>query len=94
MSNTKYVGLSSAERSEIQILWKQGYGHSIRKIAEALGRSPNTISREIRVHSVTDDVTGVRSYNAKKAKVKSPAILPVSLDVTRRNVFLVSRLNT
>jgi IS30 family transposase len=59
----KYVGLSSAERSEIQILKRKGY--SLRKIAEALGRSPNTISREIRVNSVADE------YNAAKAKAKS-----------------------
>jgi transposase, IS30 family len=60
---TKYVGLSSAERSEIQILLEKGY--SIRSIATALFRSPNTISREIRVNSVN----GI--YNAKKAKAKS-----------------------
>lgn len=60
---TKYVGLSSAERSEIQILLKKGY--SIRSIATALIRSPNTISREIEVNSVN----GI--YNAKKAKQKS-----------------------
>ncbi len=64
MSQTsKYVGLSSAERSEIQILLTKGY--SIRKIAEALIRSPNTISREIKVNSVNG------TYNAKKAKAKS-----------------------
>lgn len=64
MSQTKkYVGLSSAERSEIQILKSKGY--SIRKIAEALIRSPNTISREIRINSVNGE------YNAKKAKAKS-----------------------
>jgi transposase, IS30 family len=60
---TKYVGLSSAERSEIQILLKKGY--SIRAIATALIRSPNTISREITINSVN----GI--YNAKKAKAKS-----------------------
>ena len=60
---TKYVGLSSAERSEIQILLKKGY--SIRSIATVLIRSPNTISREIKVNSVNG------TYNAKKAKTKS-----------------------
>ncbi len=59
----KYVGLSSAERSEIQILRRKGY--SIRRIAEALERSPNTISREIRVNSVSGE------YHAAKAKAKS-----------------------
>ena len=65
-TNKKYVGLSSAERSEIQILLSKGY--SLRKIAEALKRSPNTISREIRVHSVTNQGTGVLEYDALKAR--------------------------
>lgn len=60
---TKYVGLSSAERSEIQILLSKGY--SIRSVASVLIRSPNTISREIKINSVS----GV--YDAKKAKAKS-----------------------
>lgn len=59
----QYVGLSDAERSEIEILKRKGY--SIRKIAEVLGRSPNTISREIKVNSVAGE------YTAKKAKAKS-----------------------
>lgn len=59
----KYLGLSSAERSEIQILKSKGY--SLRKIAEALGRSPNTISREIKVNSVAGE------YVATKAKAKA-----------------------
>ena len=37
----------------------------MRKIAEVLGRSPNTISREIKVNSVAGE------YTAKKAKAKS-----------------------
>lgn len=69
MGRTKYVGLCDAERSEIEILKSKGY--SCRKIAIALGRSPNTISREIKVNSVTDEVTGSHDYNAKKAKAKS-----------------------
>lgn len=68
-SKKKYLGLSDAERSEIQILLGKGY--SRRKIAGALGRSPNTISREIRVNSVTSDETGELEYIAKKAKPKS-----------------------
>jgi IS30 family transposase len=63
MSKKKYVGLSSAERSEIQILKNKGY--SLRRIAEVLGRSPNTISREIKVNSVASE------YVASKAKAKS-----------------------
>ena len=59
----KYLGLSSAERSEIQILKEKG--HSLRKIARVLGRSPNTISREIKVNSVNNE------YVATKAKAKA-----------------------
>jgi transposase, IS30 family len=69
MSVTTYVGLSSAERSEIEILKRKGY--SIRQIAEVLGRSPNTISREIKVHSVTSELTGESEYVATKAQAKS-----------------------
>ncbi len=65
----KYLGLSSAERSEIQILLSKNY--SIRKIAAVLKRSPNTVSREIKVNSVTDQDTGVLEYVAIKAKAKS-----------------------
>jgi len=65
----KYIGLSSAERSEIQILLSRKY--SIRRVAEVLERSPNTISREVRVNSVTNLKTGVLEYVAIKAKAKS-----------------------
>lgn len=63
MKAKKYVGLSDAERSEIEILL--GRACSIREIAEALGRSPNTISREIKTNSVNGE------YVALKAKQKS-----------------------
>lgn len=70
MSKTKqYVGLSDAERSEIAILLNKSYKH--RQIARALGRSPNTISREIKVNSVTNVVTGKLEYIASKAKSKA-----------------------
>ena len=65
----KYLGLSSDERSEIQILMAKGY--SLRGIAAALGRSPNTISREVKVNSVENQQTGKLEYIAKKAKDKS-----------------------
>ncbi len=58
-----YKGLNDAERSEIEILVRRKCG--IREIARTLGRSPNTISREIQVNSVA----GV--YVARKAKQKS-----------------------
>jgi transposase, IS30 family len=65
----KYRILSSAERSEISALI--GRGLSIREIARSLERSPNTISREIKVNSVTDSASGILEYNAIKAKAKS-----------------------
>ena len=69
MVKAKYVGLSSAERSEIEILSNKGY--SLRKIATALGRSPNTVSREVKVNSVLSETTNKLEYVAKKAKAKS-----------------------
>lgn len=59
----RFKGLSGPERSEIAILLKRGC--SQREIAKALGRSPNTISYELRVNSVL----GV--YDPRKAKDKS-----------------------
>lgn len=59
----KYIGLSDAERSEIEILLKRNC--SKREIAGTLGRSPNTISREIKVNSVDGE------YLACQAKGKS-----------------------
>ena len=59
MNRKSYVGLCSAERSEIQILKDKGY--SIRKIAVALGRSPNTISREIKVNGVAGEYIAVKA---------------------------------
>lgn len=59
----KFVGLSDAERSEIAILKERGC--SLREIAKALGRSPNTVSYELRVNSVG----GV--YDPLKAKQKA-----------------------
>jgi IS30 family transposase len=58
-----YVGLSDAERSEISILLKRDC--SLREIATALGRSPNTVSYELKKNSVD----GI--YEPVKAKAKS-----------------------
>lgn len=44
--NKVFKYLSSGERSEIEIL--KGKGYSIREIARVLGRSPNTISLELK----------------------------------------------
>lgn len=68
-TNKKYVGLGDAERSEIEILLSRNC--SIREIAKALKRSPNTISREIKVNSVTNAKTKELEYIAVKAKAKS-----------------------
>jgi IS30 family transposase len=59
----KYVGLSDAERSEIATNLARGF--SMRAIARALERSPNTISLEVKNNSVDG------KYSAKKAKDKS-----------------------
>lgn len=63
MEAKKFVGLSDAERSEIAILLKRGC--SLREIARALGRSPNTVSYELKQNSVADE------YDPLKAKQKS-----------------------
>ena len=55
--------LEKAERDEILILLSKGY--SIRNIAKALGRSPNTVSYEIRNNSVN----GI--YDPEKADKKA-----------------------
>lgn len=55
--------LSDSERSEIGILLHKGYSH--RSIAQVLGRSPNTVSAEIKRNSVRG------SYNVVSAKRKS-----------------------
>lgn len=59
----RFTGLSDAERSEIAILLQRGC--SLREIARALGRSPNTVSYELKKNSVS----GV--YDPLKAKQKA-----------------------
>jgi len=59
----KFTGLSDAERSEISILKKRDC--SVREIAKALGRSPNTVSYELKKNSVDGE------YDPLKAKQKS-----------------------
>jgi IS30 family transposase len=61
----KYCHLTFEERFVIEKLFCAG--SAIRRIAQFLGRSVNTISREIRKHSVNG------SYDALKAKQKSSA---------------------
>ncbi len=62
-TDKKYEGLSGAERSEIEILLKRNC--SLREIARSLGRSPNTISLEVKNNSTGGE------YNAKQAKASS-----------------------
>lgn len=59
----KFTNISVAERSEISILWSKRY--SIRSIAKSLGRSPNTISYELKRNQVRG------RYDSKKAHAKS-----------------------
>jgi IS30 family transposase len=67
--------LTNEERSEIQILKQRGYSN--RDVAKALGRSPNTISEEIKRNSCgTDERTPAcdrGKYIASKAKQKAYA---------------------
>ena len=59
----KYTNISSAERLEISILWSKEY--SLRAIAKSLGRSPNTISYELRKNKTKG------LYDPKKAEDKA-----------------------
>lgn len=65
MRQPKYRRLSSSERSKISILLERNC--SLREIAKALGRSPNTVSYEVTKNSVD----GI--YGPAKAKAKSRA---------------------
>ncbi len=55
----KHTHLQRVERLEIEILRNKGY--SIRKIAKALKRSPNTISYEIKQNSVNNYYDGLKA---------------------------------
>jgi IS30 family transposase len=57
------MDLTKVERLEIAIL--RNKGHSMRSVGESMGRSPNTISYEIKVNSVND------VYNPHKAHQKA-----------------------
>lgn len=62
-TNKKFLGLTNIERPEIAILLSKNY--SLRSIAKVLGRSPNTISYEIKNNTINGD------YDPIKAKDKS-----------------------
>lgn len=61
----KYVQVSFEERFAIEKMFRAYV--TVRQIAEFLGRSPNTIAREIRKNQVKGD------YTAEKAKIKASA---------------------
>ena len=52
--------LSKAERGEISILLGRGFSH--REIATALGRSPNTVSYEIRENSTNEVYDPIKAH--------------------------------
>jgi len=58
-----YKHFCRTERYELAILLKKGY--SLRGIADALGRNPSSVSREIKQNSVKGE------YNPKKAHHKA-----------------------
>jgi len=59
--------LSFSEREEIALLWAQDHG--VREIARRLGRSPSTISRELRRNVATR--SGTLTYRATVAQWKA-----------------------
>jgi transposase-like protein len=79
--------LSFAEREEITVLRAQGCG--VREIARQLGRSPSTVSRELRRNAGTR--TGRLTYRAstaqwhadRRAERPKPAKLVVNLELRR-----------
>jgi IS30 family transposase len=60
-----YTHLSLAERKRLYLLQKQG--QSIRQIAKHMGRSPSTISRELKrnSHTPTDQVLALPDKSSK-----------------------------
>jgi len=80
MKHKKYAHLSFEERFVIETLFRASA--AIRSIAELLGRSPNTISREVRKNRVCGTYTAVKAH--KKAYFKrwraKRQCLKVSLD--------------
>ena len=79
--------LSFAEREEIAILRARGAG--VRKIARPLGRSPSTISRELRRNAATRSggfeyrATTAQWHADMRARRPKPAKLAVNLELRR-----------
>lgn len=68
--------LSFEEREDIALLRVQGAG--VRQIARALGRSPSTISRELRRNATTR--SGKLGYRASVAQWKTELMGPTAQD--------------
>lgn len=80
MKKKKYTHLSFEERFVIETLFRASV--TIRRIAELLGRSPNTISREVRKNRVCGTYTAVKAHKKvyfKRWRAKRQC-LKVSLD--------------
>lgn len=86
--------LSFVEREEIAMLNVQGHG--VREIARRLGRSPSTISRELRRNAATRG--GYVEYRATtaqwhaKRRARRPKTAKLAINTTLRN-FVQDRLN-
>ena len=76
---SRYLHLSLDERVTIEKMG--GCGHSIREIAAYLGRSPSTISREVRRGLFSADAVGTayKPYRDPRLKSASTVYDPVYL---------------
>lgn len=75
--------LSFAEREELALLRAQGHG--VREIARCLGRSPSTVSRELRRNAATGGgcwTIGPRSRSGKRSGPPNGPRLPSSSRAT------------
>ena len=63
--------LSFVEREEIALLWASGCG--VREIARQLGRSPSTISRELRRNAATRGAAGLSIGRARRSGMRTGA---------------------
>ena len=68
MRMTKRKKLTKSERQEIEILLDKDY--SYRRIAKALGRSPNTISYEVEVNGETLGYNAIRADQYARTRKK------------------------
>jgi transposase, IS30 family len=84
----KFKYLSDTERGEIEILKKKEY--SIRKIAEVLGRSPNTISYELKRCTVYKASLG-KQYARTKLKNRRFQWSKINENNELRN-YIISKL--